>query len=86
MRSHPMLVQLRIAERMVDDDDAVELLACLEGWRFGPAPHVRARLARLRHARGLPRAPSVSASELRARIDDGRVWEVLGAALEAHAP
>ena len=85
MRQHPMVMLLEHAERMVEADDAIELLAYLEGWRFGPAPHVRARRARQRHARGLPSAPSVSTPGLRLCDDIDRVWEMLASAVAAHA-
>lgn len=85
MRRHTMMAMLELAARMVERDDGVELVAQLEGWRFGPGPHLRARRAREQHARGLSRAPEVQAPGLRLGDDVDRVWEVLAASVGADA-
>lgn len=85
MRRHWMMRQLEVAAGMVQRDDGLELVVHLEGWRFGPPPHLRARRLREQPARWRPAAPPVSAPGMREGDDVDGVWRLLVSALEAHA-
>lgn len=84
MRTHWMMRHLEVAARMVLRDDELDLVAHLEG-RFRPPPHLRARRLREQLARGIPAAPSVSASGVRERDELDGVWLMLVAPREANA-